>query len=120
MFADDDQPGWLYRSADEILPDDGDSTRHDAGSYAQDTPGKRARRSLTYSPHLGEPLASEHGRAVARSGIGFNTRWGHAPSDLTPQPSDCSLQRLQFSAGNTDHLGCFNADARIPSVGFSY
>jgi hypothetical protein len=61
--------------------------RSDCGSASiscQDEPGKRTRRSLTYSPRLGEPLAGERGSVIARAGISLNARVGHASPDFAP------------------------------------
>jgi transposase len=46
-----------------------------ASISCQDKPGKRTRRSLTYSPRLSELLAGEHGRVIAGAGVGLNAPW---------------------------------------------
>ena len=76
-------------------------------SPARTSPGKRTRRSLTYSPRLGELLAGERGRVIARAGISLNTRHGGASPDLPAQPLQLSFQRIQFGTGNAHQFGCF-------------
>ena len=71
-----------------------------ASISCQDVPGKRTRRSLTYSPRLGELLAGERGRVIARAGIGLNARHGGASPDLAAQPLQLGLQRIQLGTGN--------------------
>jgi hypothetical protein len=56
-----------------------------ASISCQDEPGKRTRRSLTYSPCLGEPLAGERRRVIAWTGVGLNARRGGASPDLPAQ-----------------------------------
>ena len=81
----------------------------------QDEPGKRTRRSLTYSPRLSELLPGERGSGLARAAISLDARLGHASLDFPPQSLQLSLQRIQFRTGDTDQLGCFCAHA-APSV----
>jgi hypothetical protein len=45
----------------------------------QDEPGKRTRRSLTYSPRLSRLVAGERGRVIAWTGIGLNDAAGDRP-----------------------------------------
>ena len=70
-----------------------------ASISCQDEPGKRTRRSLTYSPRLRELLAGERGRVITRTGVSLNTRHGDASPDLPAQPLQLSLQRIQFGTG---------------------
>lgn len=62
------------------------------------------RRSLTYSPRLGELLAGERGRVTPRAGVGLNARRGDAAPDLTAQRLQLGLQRIQFGTGNADEV----------------
>jgi hypothetical protein len=68
-----------------------------------------------YSPCLGEFLAGERGRVIARAGVGLDARHGDAAPDLPAQPLQLRLQRVQFGPGNADQFGCFGAHA-APSV----
>jgi ABC-type Na+ transport system ATPase subunit NatA len=86
-----------------------------ASISCQDEPGKRTRRSLTYSPRLSELLTGEHGRVIAQAGDGLDARHGGASPDLPAQALQLSLQRIQFGTGNADQFGCFGAHA-APSV----
>jgi len=86
-----------------------------ASISCQDEPGKRTRRSLTYSPRLGELLAGKGGRVITGTGVGLNARQGGAPPDLPAQPFQLSLQRIQFGTRNADQFGCFGAHT-APSV----
>ena len=52
------------------------------------------------SPRLRKLLAREGGRVSPGPGSGFNTRPGHTPADLTPQPLHFGLQRVQLSPGD--------------------
>ena len=78
-----------------------------ASISCQDEPGKRTKRSLTYSPRLGELLAGERRRVIAGAAVSPNTRHGGASPDLPAQSLQLSFQRVQFGAGNADQLGCF-------------
>jgi Major Facilitator Superfamily len=80
-----------------------------ASISCQDEPGKRTRRSFTYSPCLGEFLAGERGRVIARAGVRLNACHGGASPDLPAQSLQLSLQRIQFGTGNADLFGCFGA-----------
>jgi len=75
------------------------------------------RRSLTDSPCSGKFLASERGRVIAWTGVGFHAPLGHAAPDLAPQPPQFGLQRIQLGTGNSDHIGCFDAHPRLPRFG---
>jgi hypothetical protein len=85
----------------------------------QGKPGKRTRRSLTYSPRLSELLAGERGRVVARAGIGLDVGHGNAPAGFSPQSLQLGLHRVQLGTGNADQLGCFGAHARLHQFGAS-
>lgn len=61
--------------------------------FCQDEPGKQTRRSLTYSPCLSERLAGEHGRVIARAGVGLNGRQGDARPLGTGHDNDPCLTR---------------------------
>ena len=67
-----------------------------ASISCQDEPGKRTRRSLTYSPFLSELLAGERGRVIAWAGVGLDARYGDASPDLPAQSLQLGLQRIQF------------------------
>jgi hypothetical protein len=62
-----------------------------ASISCQDEPGKRTRRSLTYSPCLSELLAGERGRVIARARVGLNARHGDASADLPAQTLELGL-----------------------------
>jgi hypothetical protein len=80
-----------------------------ASISCQDEPGKRTRRSFTYSPCLGELLAGERGRVIARAGVSLNARHGDASPYLPAQPLQLGPERIQFGTGNADQFGCFGA-----------
>jgi len=80
-----------------------------ASISCQDEPGKRTRRSLTYSPCLGEFLAGERGRVIARAGVSLNARQGGASPDFPAQSLKLRFQGIQFGTGNADQFGCFGA-----------
>jgi hypothetical protein len=84
----------------------------------QEEPGKRTRRSLTYSPRLGELLAGERGRIIARAGVGLNARHGDASPDLPAQPLQLGPQRIQFGTGNAARSDA-SALTRLPQFGAS-
>src|SRR6185312_1254573 len=90
-----------------------------ASMSCQDEPGKRTRRSLTYSPRLSELLAGECGRVVAWAGIGLDMGYGNAPADFSRQSLQLGLHRVQLGTGNADQLGCFGTHARLPQFGAS-
>jgi hypothetical protein len=90
-----------------------------ASISCQDEPGKRTRRSLTYSTCLSELLAGKCGRVIAWAGIGLDACHGNTSADFSPQSLQLGLHRIQLGTGDADQFGCFGAHARLPQFGAS-
>jgi hypothetical protein len=76
------------------------------------------RRSLTNSPRFSKLPARERGSLIARTRISANTRPGHASPDLTPQPPQFGVERIQFGTGDADHVACFDVHVQeLPQFG---
>lgn len=88
------------------------------GTRQRVIPGERirTRRSLTDSPGLRELTARQGKRGVTRTRVRLNARPSHTPPDLAPKPPHLSLQRVEFGTRDSDHLGCFDAHARLPPL----
>ena len=78
-------------------------------------PGKRTRRSLTYSPRLGELLAGEGWRVITGARVALNAPFGYDPPHFSPQSLQLSFQSIELGAGDADQFGCFSAHARLLS-----
>lgn len=82
-----------------------------ASISGQDEPGKRTRRSLAYSPCLGELPTGERGRVITRAEVGLDARHGGSLARPPGAALQLSFQRIQFGTGNADQFGCFGAHA---------
>lgn len=98
-----------------MLPDEDGQLRR-GFDFLPERSGKRARRSLTNPRRFRKLLSRELGRIIARTGISSTARPGSASPGLTPQPPQFGFQRIQFDAGDADHLGGFGTHAQLPLV----
>jgi hypothetical protein len=116
---------WVRQSRDRFIQQVEDHTLNRPPQWFRqglDLPARTSQesgpdgRSIADAPRLGKLTARERRRVVTGTRITLDARLSHRPADLTPQAANLSPQRVQLSAGDRHHLGCFGAHMPLPPL----